>query len=116
MLGDQILLVIREDFENQPFQALGGRGLRARDRPGFLLDFRQAAPADRFDNRILGFKEAVDIGRRHFEFRRNVGDCRFGEAEAAEQRLCGLHDPRAGVVRFGPDLRVHRVGRFPVCE
>jgi hypothetical protein len=47
---------------------------------------------------FLDGKEAVDIGRRHAEFGRDVGDRGLGEAEATEQRVRGFHDAGAGIV------------------
>ena len=38
LLGEQIFLVVGQDSKNQPLDALRGRGLRARSRPGSFLD------------------------------------------------------------------------------
>src|SRR3984893_16693113 len=40
VLSHQVLLVVGQDLEDKPFDALRGWGLRARDRPGRLLDLR----------------------------------------------------------------------------
>ena len=68
----------------------------------------KAALADRLDDRVLGGEEPIDIGGRHAQFGRDVGDRGLGKAQPTEQRLRGFHDPRAGIVGFGSDLRIHR--------
>ena len=108
LLGEQIFLVVGQDFEDQPLEALGGGGLGPRNRPGSFLDLRQAAMADRLDDGGLGWEEAVDIGRRHAKLGRNVGHRGLGKSQPAEQSLRGLHDPGAGIVGLGSDLRSHR--------
>jgi len=115
---DTSLDLARKDLENQPFQALGRRRLRARDRPGLLLDVAEAMLADRLDDRVLGGEEAVDIRRRHLELGSDVGHGGLGEAKPTEQRLRSLDDPSPGIV--GPDFgyggrRVHGRGYCSVA-
>ena len=50
LLGEQIFLVIGQDFEDQPLEPLRGWRLGTRNRPGIFLDLRQAALADRLDD------------------------------------------------------------------
>src|SRR6185369_8137202 len=119
VLGGQILTMIRENLENQPFHTLRCGRLRARNRPGLLLDRAQAMLADRLDNRVLGGKEAVDVGGRHLQLSGDVGHGGLGEAKPTEQRLRGLDDPSPGIVwpdfgRYG-GRRVHGRGYCSVA-
>jgi len=76
-----------------------------------LIELGKAAPADRFNDRVFGGKEPVDVRRRHIEFRGNVGDRGLGEADLPEQPVSHIHDAVPGIVWFGLWQRVHGTGR-----
>ena len=78
-----------------------------RDRPCALLELGQAPPADRFDDGVLGGEEPIDVGRRHLEFRGNVGDRCLGKAQPPEQPIGRIHDAVAGIVWLGLRQGVH---------
>jgi len=99
----KIFFVIGEDLELELFQALARRAAPTGDHPHLFIELVQAALADGVDDGGLGREEAVHIGRRHAQFRRDVGDRGLGIAQATEQGLRGLHDPRPGVFRPGFD-------------
>ncbi len=108
LIFQKIFLVIGEHFEQQPLQPFARRAARARDRPHLVFELAKAALADGLHDRDFGREKAVDIGRRHAEFRGDVGDRGFGIAKPAEQRFGGFHDPRAGIFGLELGLGVHR--------
>ena len=99
LVCQEIFLVIGEDFEEQPLDALGRRAARARHRPGLAVELAQAALADRLDDGVLGWEKPVDVGRRHLELGGDIGDRGLGEAQPAEQRIRRLHDAGCGCRR-----------------
>jgi hypothetical protein len=103
----EIFPVIGENFEKQALDALGRRSARPGDGPCFLFQITKATLADRLDDRVLGRKEPVNIGGRHAELGRDIGNRGFREAQPAEQRVRGFHDPRPRVVGFDLCLRAH---------
>ena len=99
LVGQQIFLVIGEDFEDQPLDAL--RPPEPRER-ATAQAVSSSSPRQRWQ---IASTMAFLEGRsgRHwpatFSSAGDVGHRGLGEAQPAEQRLGGLHDPRRGYRR-----------------
>ena len=109
MMADNIEHVISYWVIFQKFHspALGGFAVLSHWMPFLLFSVYVGALADRFDDGILGRKEAIDVGWRHLELAGDIGNRRLGEAQPTEQRFGRIHDTGAGIVGLGLDLRIH---------
>ena len=100
-------------------QAVGSADRQPGNLIGLLIAAREHAPADRLMDFGLGSKETIDIGGRHAEIARDIGDIGLGVAVMPEQPLRRLQNPADILLpRTVEDVRslVHGNLRFTTDE
>ena len=95
------------DKPDQVTYSLSGGATGRRNFLRLGLDLAMEVHADGLIDFRFRREEAIDIGRRHMQFTRNVGDRRLLESDLPEQALRYLDNQLMSVLFLGFSLRPH---------